>query len=102
MIFWETLGDVTLLGGGWTNSETWCLNLWVNKESWFLWLTPLANNPKLTDYQKCEVLKNEVEAANPIATNFSFSSNYRNNSFSCLLNCTTPTYANITPNNWLP
>jgi len=26
-----------------------------------LWLTQLANNPELT-YQKCEVLKNEVEA----------------------------------------
>jgi len=67
-----------------------------------LWLTPLANNPELTDYQKCEVLKNEVEAANPIATNFSFSSNYRNNSFPCLRNCTTSPYALTTPNNRLP
>ena len=77
------------------------MNLWENKESWFLWLTQLANNPELS-YQKCEVLKNEVEAANPNATNFRFSSNYHNNSFSCLRNCTTPTYAIITPTNCLP
>ena len=38
----------------------------------------------------------------PIATNFSFPSNYRNNSFPCLRNCTTPTYAITTPHNWLP
>jgi len=30
------------------------------------WVTQLANNPELTDYQKCEVLKNEVEASNPL------------------------------------
>ena len=51
---------------GWTNYETWCVNLWLNKEPSFQWLTQLANNPELTDYQKCEVLKNEVEAANPL------------------------------------
>ena len=51
---------------GWTNYETWCVNLWLNKETSFQWLTQLANNPELTDYQKCEVLKNEVEAANPL------------------------------------
>ncbi len=51
---------------GWTNYETWCVNLWLNKEPSFQWLTQLANNPELTDYQKCEVLKNEIEAANPL------------------------------------
>ncbi len=51
---------------GWTNYETWCVNLWLNKEASYLWLIQVANNPELTDYQKCEVLKNEVEAANPL------------------------------------
>ncbi len=51
---------------GWTNYETWCVNLWLNNETSFQWLTQLTNNPELTDYQKCEGLKNEVEAANPL------------------------------------
>jgi len=52
---------------GWTNYETWCVNLWLNNEYHsYEWLRALAMD-EMEDYDKAETLKVYVsEDCNPL------------------------------------
>lgn len=51
---------------GWTNYETWCINLWLTDNPGdYHYLTNLATSPHLTDYQKADQLRADIEDTIP-------------------------------------
>ena len=53
---------------GWTNYETWCVNLWLNNdEGSYEHLRDLAQNDQADPYDKGNMLKNFIDELNPLA-----------------------------------
>jgi hypothetical protein len=51
---------------GWTNYETWCINLWLtNTPDDYNYLSRLANHPRLSDYEKADQLRADIEESIP-------------------------------------
>jgi hypothetical protein len=51
---------------GWTNYETWCINLWLtDNPTDYHYLTHLSNNPRLSDYDKANQLRSDIEETIP-------------------------------------
>jgi len=52
---------------GWTNYETWCVNLWLDNEEWMSeTLFGIATDTDLDVYDKSEALKDFVNELNPL------------------------------------
>lgn len=59
---------------GWTNYETWTVNQWINSiEPMYDYLMVIVRNSRTNDHEKARLLKEWIEAGNPLAGGSTYS-----------------------------